>query len=329
MSTRRSLFAFGLLLPMLALIASPAIAQPTDNVTSVEVTTPVSSTTFDRLTVKWDYAVAEMAVEADADLGFNIYYIKGAKAASGNATPEEELAAAERLQTSAAIDAAIVADRFADAGKPAKGPGSENDTTRFEYTVSGLDGDTLYGVAVIPYDGVTKAIKTTAPGEQETDALTTKLAPKPSRVRSLEVMPDDKSLMVEWQRPTNVGHSKLTLTGYEVRWRTSQTADDVAGTDIEMYPPSGSTMMLTDTEYEITGLINEVPYDVQVRGVNSARGKGDWYPTDWEMATPSEDAMPDDDDDDDGPKRTPALPLFGLLALFAGLVAAGRARLRR
>jgi hypothetical protein len=317
---------------MLALIAAPAIAQDmVDDVDMVTASTPTTGSKYDRMTVEWEYQVPEADVEADADLGFKIFYIKGVKQATGPATPAEILAAEERLWTIAAIDAAMAAGNFVDAGKPATGPGGtgrESSHTAFRYTVPrGLSQDSVYAFAVLPYEGPGKVYpRTPVPlTVAQTAGWTTLLAPKPSRVREVELTPDDKMLMVEWQRPTNAGEAKLTVTGYEVQWRTSATADDAAGTDIEKFPPTGMT--LTATEYEITGLINDVPYDVQVRAVNSAGAKGTWYPVDWATGTPSEDAMPADDEDE--PKPTPALPLFGLLALVAGLVAAGRARLRR
>ena len=50
--------------------------------------------------------------------------------------------------------------------------------------------------------------------------------------------------------------------------------------------------------------------------------------TNW--AHPVAHPMTDGDDmDDDDMTDTPALPLFGILALLGGLLAAGRARLRR
>ena len=68
------------------------------------------------------------------------------------------------------------------------------------------------------------------------------------------------------------------------------------------------------TEYTFEGLMNGTEYTVQVAARNEI-DLGEY--SDEEMATPMA-ATP-----------TPALPLFGAFALGAGLLAAGRARLRR
>ena len=85
-----------------------------------------------------------------------------------------------------------------------------------------------------------------------------------------------------------------------------------------------ATVMLTDTEYMITSLDNDIMYDVQVRAINEAKGKSLWSPGD-EAGADAARGTPMAD----GATPTPALPLFGAFALGAGLFAAGRARLRR
>ena len=77
------------------------------------------------------------------------------------------------------------------------------------------------------------------------------------------------------------------------------------------------TMASTATSWTISNLENDMEYTVRVRAC-SYGACGDW--SDEEMATPMAGAMP---------TPTPALPVFGAIALGAGLLAAGRARLRR
>ena len=68
-------------------------------------------------------------------------------------------------------------------------------------------------------------------------------------------------------------------------------------------------------------MINETVYLVRVRAVDGAGNMGNW--SDNGSATPMAMGMPKP------PVPTPALPLFGAFALGAGLLAAGRARMRR
>ena len=115
----------------------------------------------------------------------------------------------------------------------------------------------------------------------------------------LMVKSGDMMLMVSWNKPDM---SADMVTGYTVQYRQA----------------GGSWSMMDammEREATIDGLVNGVEYGVRV----VARGEGDVMSeySDEKMGTPM--AM----------KPTPALPLFGAFALGAGLVAAGRARLRR
>ena len=74
-------------------------------------------------------------------------------------------------------------------------------------------------------------------------------------------------------------------------------------------------MNVTAMNYTIDGLINGTAYLVRVRAVDSAGNMGEW--SDSGSGTPM------------GITPTPALPLFGAFGLGAGLLAAGRARMRR
>ena len=109
----------------------------------------------------------------------------------------------------------------------------------------------------------------------------------------------DMMIMVSWNKP-------------------DMGADMVKGYTVQYRQKGGSWSMMDammKREATIDGLMNGVEYGVRV----VARGEGDMMGEYSEemMATPM--AM----------TPTPALPLFGAFALGAGLVAAGRARLRR
>ena len=103
------------------------------------------------------------------------------------------------------------------------------------------------------------------------------------------------------------GDGQITVKWGMVDGATKYEARAVAG---------GNTMLMSTTEMSATfmNLTNEMEYMVSVRAGN-ADGYGEWSAA--MAATPTM------------PMPTPALPVFGALALGAGLVAAGRARLRR
>ena len=114
------------------------------------------------------------------------------------------------------------------------------------------------------------------------------------------------------------GKQGVTITGYQVQWRSSQTSTALAGSWSQYPPPTDTKTKLTATQYKITGLYNDVMYDVQVQATNSVGGVSGWHPVTPAQGMPMEGAM----------TPTPALPFFGAVALGAGLVAAGRRRLR-
>ena len=92
-------------------------------------------------------------------------------------------------------------------------------------------------------------------------------------------------------------------TGYQYGW---DFVDGLAAGGSGVVPGGG-------TSHTITGLENGQEYAVWVWAV----GEGEGTPSDARHATPM------------APTPTPALPIFGAVALGAGLLAAGRARLRR
>ena len=109
-------------------------------------------------------------------------------------------------------------------------------------------------------------------------------------------------LMVSWDKPDNSGSS--SVTGYSVQFRQ-------AGGTWTDHDHDG---LIRETT--IDGLVNGVEYHVQVAAMSDA-GMGAYSETE-----PGVPMMPEED------VPTPAQPLFGVLALGAGLVAAGRRRLR-
>ncbi len=167
-----------------------------------------------------------------------------------------------------------------------------------------------------------------ADGARGTDATVaeamTEAAPEPSTPRNVMAMGGDETFTLSWDAPF-AGHSTLTIKEYHVQKR------EVAGTLVGAWVPSdpkkvdGDETMITFEDLE-----NGITYEGRVRAVNSADKMSGWTTRDGD--DPDEDAtamVGGDGMADDGMEETPALPLVGLLALFAGLLGAARARLRR
>ena len=127
----------------------------------------------------------------------------------------------------------------------------------------------------------------------------TDMAEKPEMVDDLELEAGDMMIMAMWDEAET--HEDFPLTGYELRVTPKDGQTDVMNIGVM-------------TEYTIMNLMNGTEYTVTVAARNEI-GLGP--ASDAEKATPM--AM----------TPTPALPLFGAFALGAGLLAAGRARLRR
>ena len=131
------------------------------------------------------------------------------------------------------------------------------------------------------------------------------------QVQNVNVAAGDGMLTVTWNEVSSVGtctgaaSPAVNHCGYLVDWRAAnQSFDNPA-----------RQMRVTDPSAEIMNLENGTEYGVIVRAYNEREGSGT-------LSTESREArqtpmMP-----------TPALPVFGVLALGAGLVAAGRRRLR-
>ena len=145
---------------------------------------------------------------------------------------------------------------------------------------------------------------------QPTHVETTLEAPTPETIleRDIHIDRGDMDLTVKWDEPRPDSTSRtstLTIIEYQVAFDVK--AD---GSTHKVWP-----FALTSRVAVVDRLENDTKYYVAVRSKNSAGG---WSKFDWSEAAEAEGR----------PKRVPALPLFGVLALGAGLMAAGRRRLR-
>jgi hypothetical protein len=181
--------------------------------------------------------------------------------------------------------------------------------TSNEWNISNLVNGTEYTVRV-------RAYSYTVPGDYSDEAMATPAVPEPeveppSRPTAVKVEAGDGMLTVTWDKPDLPGTS--AITGYGVFYRQ-------AGGVWSRNPVGADPLERMAT---IEGLANGVAHEVRVHAMNEAAG----YSPASEIVTvtPMEGAGEEDEDD---PMPTPALPIFGAMALGAGLLAAGRARLR-
>ena len=130
----------------------------------------------------------------------------------------------------------------------------------------------------------------------------------PDDVRNLVLTAGNAQIMAMWDEATDNGSP---VTGYEVQHR--EMDKDWPTTSSR----SGATMD-TSTMWTISNLKNETEYDVRVRAYSHGATDDEGW-SDVVSATPSADAM----------VPTPALPIFGAFALGAGLLAAGRRRMKQ
>ena len=123
----------------------------------------------------------------------------------------------------------------------------------------------------------------------------------------------DGSLTVSWTEPA----SDRSIVYYEVWYKA------VGATTWEPESLIAVTAMAT----EIENLTNGTVYLVQVRAADSAGAMGEW--SEPGSGTPRSMAKAAGEENQEGePTPTPALPVFGALALGAGLLSAAWARTR-
>lgn len=181
--------------------------------------------------------------------------------------------------------------------------------------VNGLEDETQYTFMAAAVNAAgTGAVATAA-----TPDATTLKAPAPAPPTEVEVMGGDEMLTVTWNTPY-AGAPDLSIKHYMVRKREVKLGSSGS------WQPNTNGKMFAKSPAEFEDLMNDVSYEVEVRAVNNHDEMSPWS----EGAIGTTGMMDgDDDDDDDDMTETPALPLVGLLALFGGLLAAARARLRR
>ena len=313
MSTRRSFFITGVLLSALVVFGATA-TQAQQAPATPAVATVGDPAAFDKLKVTWGAGADNDAL--DLTSGYRVYYMK-----------------VDEDSTDALDTDDIPNSRSMDV--------SRNKTKADqELTLTGLTAETTYAVAVAPkntdgeVDVSGSLFVATAPTTEETGE-----APSPSTPRNVTAMGGDETFTLEWDAPF-AGHSSLTIKQYHVQKR------EVAGTLVGDWVPSTPKTVDGDmTMIVFKDLKNGVTYEGRVQAENSAGKKSGWTTRDGD--DPDDDAtamvggddmedddmedddMEDDDMEDDDMEETPALPLVGILALFAGLLGAARARFRR
>ena len=317
MSTRRTLLTFGALVATVALlIPVTAAAQPPTAPTGAG---PVTVVDYDSVVVQWTPAGSP----ADTT-GYEVGYVVATAAVQAGVSNSATYNAVGPMMMMAtgATTATLTLNGLMPGTQYIFAVRAVNTATT---TAGGTDRNGDW-VLVADSDG-------TADGYQ---GHMTAAIPAPAMPTNVELTAYNGAIGVEWDGadddPIGVHHYKLRAT--------------FSGGTLEQGTKDGMTTMhmfmdlMNGTEYSIT---------VETIGMNpgsmEADMDGDGMPdrrsgaTMAMKATPMEDLddppmtdddddMDDDDDDDDDMMATPALPLLGILALFAGLLAAGRARLR-
>ena len=180
--------------------------------------------------------------------------------------------------------------------------------------ISGLKSAKGYLVGVRPVnamDGTTDLDPVQPAAWTYAATATTGAPPKPGDVdeRDVMVMEGDMELVLQWDRHPTPGASGLEIAGYMIEYSPKKDFSS----DKLMIEVGAVNMAV------IANLTNGMMYYIRMKAKNDAGGVS----ANWSgnlMGTPMAGAMP---------TPTPALPIFGAFALGAGLLAAGRARLRR
>ena len=134
------------------------------------------------------------------------------------------------------------------------------------YAISGLTNGTSYDVQVRP-------VRDTTDGSWSETAVGTPAAAAGAAPAITSVRAEEQVLTVAWSAPAS---PPATVTGYGVRHIRSDAADKA--TDANWTVVGAATTSASVRTYTITGLTNDVGYDVQVRAV-TANGDGAWSAT--------------------------------------------------
>ena len=134
------------------------------------------------------------------------------------------------------------------------------------YTITGLTNGTSYDVQV-------RAVRSSTDGSWTETTVGTPAAPAAAAPALTTVRAEEQVLTVAWSAPASPPD---TVTGYGVRHIRSDAADKT--TDANWTVVSAATDSASVRTYTITGLTNDVGYDVQVRAV-TAMGDGVWSAT--------------------------------------------------
>ncbi|MCY4120131.1 MAG: fibronectin type III domain-containing protein [Acidobacteria bacterium] len=290
MSTRRSFFTFGALVAAVALLA-PAAAQAQLADLAIMPTDPAR---YDALDLSWTID------DAAATTGYRIYLRE-----QGDTPNDPSLGNHDN-----AMD---VTGRTTD-----------------DVTFTGLKPNTKYRAAIVEMteDGVVEAsiIQSSANSTATLQEATTAMAGAPAPPRNVRAMGGDGTFTVMWDAPY-AGESGLMIKEYRVQKR------EVSGNLFGDWVPDegddeGGKMVDGDTTMIMfEGLDNGITYQARVMATNTADVEGPYSVLDNDMSDPGDEAATTGEGD--GMTETPALPLVGILLLGAGLVAAGRRRLRQ
>ena len=134
------------------------------------------------------------------------------------------------------------------------------------YAITGLTNGTSYDVQVRP-------VRDTTDGSWSETAVGTPAAAAGAAPAITSVRAEERALTVAWSVPTT---PPATVTGYGVRHIRSDAADKAS--DANWTVVSAATTSASVRTYTITGLTNDMGYDVQVRAV-TANGDGAWSAT--------------------------------------------------
>ena len=134
------------------------------------------------------------------------------------------------------------------------------------YTITGLTNGTSYDVQV-------RAVRDTTDGSWTETTVGTPAAAAAAAPAITTVRAEEKALRVSWRAPTT---PPATVTGYGVRHIRSDAADKAS--DANWTVVSEATTSASTRTHTVTGLSNDVSYDVQVRAV-TPNGNGAWSAT--------------------------------------------------